>query len=388
MNKVSIGSLSSNSYITEPVYLDGKYILLSPDVAISEELIKRLQNWNYQDIQTDGVPFEGSPLDNSNEGPSTAILETNEKDTEEKKQSRSFFDDCVKFLGKYYDNFRELDTLPLLPVSEMVKEIISELKGHKDLLLNINSELKESDSYIVHHSIKTAFLVLSIADFLKFPAHKQIEIGIAAMLHKLGMLRLPSKLYQKKSGLTPQELQVIRTHPVISYKTLKAADFQIPIYVAVLEHHEHIDGSGYPRKLKGDKISLYGKILAVSSAFAAATTKRPFREELDGHSGIMDLLKSKGTKYDESILRALVFVMSVYPIGTFVQLSNQAKGIVIKINLATPRHPILKLLIDENGRPYNNKPILQTRPEDEIQITGTLKKEDILKIKAQLNLPE
>ncbi len=386
MNKVSVGSLLPNSYINQPVYLDEKYILLSPDVAISEELIKRLQKWNYQEIQTEGVPFEGFLPGNNLDSSTTAILETNEKDTEEKKQSMSFFDDCVKFLVKYYDNFRELDALPLIPISDKVKDIISELKGHKDLLLNINSELKESDSYIVHHSIKTAFLVLSIADFLKFPAHKQIEIGIAAMLHKLGMLLLPSKLYQKKSGLTPNELQVIRTHPVISYKTLKAAEFPVSIYIAVLEHHEHINGSGYPRKLKGDKISLYGKILAVSSAFAAATTKRPFREELNGHAGIMDLLKSKGTKYDESILRALVFIMSVYPIGTFVQLSNQAKGIVIKINLVTPRHPILKLLIDENGRPYSNKPVLQTRPEDEIQITGTLTKEDILKIKEKLNL--
>ena len=78
--------------------------------------------------------------------------------------------------------------------------------------------------------------------------------------------------------------------------------------------------------------------------------------------------------------------MSVYPIGTFVQLSNMAKGIVIKTNLTTPQHPILKLLINENGIPYNNKPILQTRPEDEIQITGTLKKEEILIIKEKLNL--
>ena len=387
MNKVSIGSLKSDSYINQPVYLDEKYILLSPDVAISSELIKRLQKWNYKEVQTDGIPFEGSPPSNNQNGTATAILEINEKETEANKQSQKFFDECVKFLVKYYDNFREMDILPLLPISDKVKDIIAELKEHKHLLLNINSELKENDSYIIFHSIKTTFLVLSIADFLKFPAHKQIEIGISAMLHKLGMLLLPSRLYQKKGVLTPKELQVIRTHPVISYKTLKTAEFHASIYIAVLEHHEHIDGTGYPRKLNGDRISLYGKILAVASAYAAATTKRPFREELDGHSGIMDLLRSKGTKYDEKILRSLVFVMSVYPIGTFVQLSNRVKGIVIKTNLTTPQHPILKLLIDEKGIPYSNKPILQTRPEDEIQITGTLKKEEILAIKEKLNLP-
>lgn len=385
MNKVSLESLKIDSYINQPVYLDEKYILLSPDVSVSEKMIKRLQKWDYSELKTDGIPFEGNSMGDSSNG-TTATIEATEKHSEEQKLSNNFTFECISFLTKYYDNFRELDVLPLVPISDKVKEIIFELKEHKDLLLNINSEVKETDSYVIHHSIKTTFLVLSIADFLKFPTHKQIEIGIAAMLHKLGMLLLPSQLYQKQGALTPKELQVIRTHPVISYKTLKKAEFPVSIYIAVLEHHEHINGSGYPRKLTGNKISLNGKILAVASAFAAATTKRPYRTGLDGHSGIMDLLKGKGTKYDENILRTLVFIMSLYPIGTFVQMSNAAIGLVIKTNLSTPKHPILKLLVDENGTPYNNKPVLQTRPEDKIQITGTLNKEEIATLKTKLNL--
>ena len=385
MNKVSIENLKLDSYINQPVYLDEKYILLSPDIPIHSDLIKRLEKWDYETVKTDGIPFEGNGQNESSDG-ENLLLETNDKKLEELKRMNEFVTECITFLSNYYDNFRELDTLPLVPVSDKVKEIIFQLKEHKDLLLNIDFDLKESDSYIIYHSIKTTLLVLAIADFLKFPAHKQIEIGIAAMLHKLGMLLLPSQLYEKKGALSPKELQAIKTHPVISYKALKSAEFPVAIFIAVLEHNEHINGTGYPRKLTGDKISLYGKILAVASAFAAATTKRPFRSELDGHSGIMDLLKGKGTKYDENILRTLVFIMSLYPVGTYVELTNNAKGIVINTNLATPKHPILKLLIDENGLPYNNKPILQTRPEDEIQIAGTLNKEEILLIKSKLNI--
>ncbi|MCK5672311.1 MAG: HD domain-containing protein [Spirochaetales bacterium] len=385
MNKVSLGNLKIDSYINQPVYLGENYILLSPDIPISGEMIKRLQKWDFNEVKTDGVPFEGNSPGNSPNG-ATATVESNEKQSEEQKISNDFTSNCILFLTKYYDNFRELDVLPLVPISDKVKEIIFELKDHKDLLLNINSEVKEADSYIIHHSIKTTYLVLAIADFLKFPIHKQIEIGIAAILHKLGMLLLPSQLYQKQGSLTVKEIQVIRTHPVISYKTLKKAEFPVSIYVAILEHHEHINGSGYPRKLTGDKISLNGKILAVSSAFAAATTKRPYRTGLDGHSGIMDLLKGKGSKYDENILRTLVFIMSLYPIGTYVKMSNSAIGLVIKTNLNTPKHPILKLLVDEKGVPYKNKPILQTRPEDEIQIASTLKKEDVEILKPKLNI--
>lgn len=386
MNKVSLESLKADSYIDKPVYLDEKYILLTPDIPISEEMIKRLKEWDFGEIKTDGIPFEGNSLGTSHDG-AAATIETSEKESEEHKITSEFTKGCITFLTKYYDNFRELDILPLAPISDKAKEIIFELKKHKDLLLNISTEVAESDSYIIHHSIKTTFLVLSIADFLKFPIHKQIEIGIAAMLHKLGMLLLPAKLYQKQSSLTPKELQVIRTHPVISYKTLKKAEFPVSIYIPILEHHEQIDGNGYPRKLTGNKISLNGKILAVASAFAAATTKRPYRNGLDGHSGIMDLLKGKGTKYDENILRTLVFIMSLYPIGTYVRLSNSALALVIKTNLTTPKHPILKLLVDEKGIPYTNKPVLQTRPEDDIQIIESLKKEDIKVLKAMLKLP-
>ena len=385
MNKVSLGSLKIDSYINQPVYLDEKYILLSPDVSVSSEMLKRLEKWDFSEIKTDGIPFEGNTSGINQDG-GTATIEASEKQSEEQKLTNNFTSECINFLTKYYDNFRELDVLPLVPISDKTKEIIFELKEHKDLLLNINSEIREADSYIIHHSIKTTFLVLAIADFLKFPIHKQMEIGIAAMLHKLGMLLLPSQLYQKQGSLTPKEIQVIRTHPVISYKTLKKAEFPVSIYVAVLEHHEHINGSGYPRKLTGNKISLNGKILAVASAFAAATTKRPYRTGLDGHSGIMDLLKGKGTKYDENILRTLVFIMSLYPVGTYIRMSNSALGLVIKTNLTTPKHPVLKLLVDEKGSPYNNKPILQTRPEDDIQITGTLNKEEIEILKTKLNL--
>ncbi|MDA3940226.1 MAG: HD domain-containing protein [Spirochaetia bacterium] len=385
MNKVSLENLKIDSYIDQPVFLDEKYILLSPDISISGEMIQRLKKWDFTEVKTNGIPFEGNSIGNNSNGASETV-ESHEQETEEQKIINDFTKGCVAFLTRYYDNFRELDTLPLAPISEKAKEIIFQLKEHKDLLLNINSEVSESESYIIHHSIKTTFLVLAIADFLKFPIHKQIEIGIAAMLHKLGMLLLPSKLYEKQVALTDKELQVIRTHPVISYKTLKQAEFPVSIYIAILEHHEHMNGSGYPRKLTGDKISLNGKILSVASAFAAATTKRPYRSGLDGHSGIMDLLKSKGTKYDENILRTLVYIMSLYPIGTYVKLSNSTIALVIKTNLTTPKHPILKLLMDEKEIPYTNKPILQTRPEDDIQITGTLKKEEIEILKAKLNL--
>lgn len=383
MNKISIESLPEGKFISAPVYLDEKYILLSPDIEVNSELKLMLKKWEYKFVFSDG-----SPIDTAQTGAGIGVsgdsimLDKSIKEQEEEKEILEFYDGCISFMDNYFKNFLENNALPITKISDKVKEIISTLKEHRTYLLNIPERENSLDMYFPIHSVKTAILSLAIGEFTKLPPHKLIELGISALLHELGMLLLPANIYRNNRILTDRERQIIRTHPVITYKALKEAEYPSPICLAVLEHHEHIDGSGYPRGVAGGKISLYGKILGVASAYSAATSKREFREGKDGHSGIMDLLRGKGKKYDETILRALVYIISVYPVGTYVLLTNGAKGIVIKTNLETPKNPILKLLTDENGSPYSHKPILQTNPEDDIQVERTLSKEEIEEVKA------
>ena len=156
------------------------------------------------------------------------------------------------------------------------------------------------------------------------------------------------------------------------------------VSAAVLEQGERLDGSGYPRKLTAEKISLYGKILSVTTSYTAAISKRPFRENLDGHSGIMDLLKGIGKRYDEKVLKALVLLLSVYPVGTHVLLTNGAKGVVVKTSPQDPKHPVVKLLINEDGHPYMKQPMLQTSADEQIQIRRTLKEPEVAEIHKKL----
>ncbi len=386
MNKISIDSLPEGKYISAPVYLDEKYILLSPDVEVTIGLKNMLKKWEYKHVYSDGTPLDAPPA-----GTGTAAAAKNGdpmdidkslKEQEEEQETADFYNETVMFMENYFKRFRENNALPITRLSDKVKEILSFLKDHRTYIMNIPEEDNTPDLYFSIHSVKSTVLALAIGEYLKLPPHKLIELGIATLLHELGMLLLPPNIYRSNRKLTDKERQIIRTHPVISYKTLKSAEYPSPICLAVLEHHEHIDGSGYPRGVDGSKISLYGKIIGVASAYSAATSKREFREGKDGHSGIMDLLRGKGTKYDETVLRALVYIISVYPVGTYVLLDNGARGIVVKTNLETPKHPILKLLTDENGTPYSHKPILQTRPGDEIQVERILSKEEIEEVKA------
>jgi HD-GYP domain-containing protein (c-di-GMP phosphodiesterase class II) len=108
-------------------------------------------------------------------------------------------------------------------------------------------------------------------------------------------------------SLTEQEKKLIYTHPILGYNILKSLEFPLAVSRAVLEHHERENGSGYPRKLTGGNISLYGKIIGVACSYEAISAKRPHREAKDGYTGMLELLKNEGKQYDDTVVRALVY---------------------------------------------------------------------------------
>ncbi|MBT3276196.1 MAG: HD domain-containing protein, partial [Spirochaetales bacterium] len=285
------------------------------------------------------------------------------------------------FLENAFTVFQNREEISVVNFSETVKEMIAELRENRRFMLSIDDSISPAKTYIVTHSVKTAILALAVADYLKFPPFKQIDLGTAALLHVIGMLKIPESIYLSDKQLSPQERKALAAHPVLGFRILKAASFPIAVSQAVLEHNERLDGSGFPRRLVGEKTSQYGKILAVASSYNAAISKRPYKSGVDGHSGIMDLVKDAGKRYDEKALAALVYVLSLYPIGTYIIMSNGSLGMVVKPNPEDPKHPVVKLLVDENGNSYPNPPLVHTREGDEVVISRPLKKEEMAKLK-------
>jgi len=378
-------NLPDNSYISAPVFLDEKYILLSPDVPVTAELKKRLLDWGFSQVFTDGIPQEKPNLDGADVAKITdtpiPILEKNIKEQEQRDEAVKFFKSLVSFFDGYMEKYKTKSELRLEEPTEKVKDILSMLRTHRRFLLSIPDSDEEPEKYLTSHIIRTTIIALALSEFLKFPPHKQIELGLAALFHEIGMTRIPESIYMSNRPLSEKERQAITAHPILGFKMLKEANFPPSIYLAILEHHENIDGTGYPRRITGDKISTYGKILSVACAYEAATSKRPYRDGQDGHSGIMDLLKELNKRYDDKVLRALVYTLSIYPIGTYVLLSNNAQGYVVKTDPQNPKYPTVRLIINEKGAPYIDQPILQIREGDPIQIVRPLTKEEVKEIK-------
>jgi HD-GYP domain-containing protein (c-di-GMP phosphodiesterase class II) len=373
MNELNVSSLSPGDNFNQPVFLDDQYVLLSPETPVSQALIERLVRWNFDTVRSSGTevdtPSAARPAET--DAQVVATLEQDMKENTMIRETDVFVHDLLEYTERVFTNFVTRNELSQQQITDRVKDLIEDVRTRRKYILRIPEMRGEDKNYIVVHSVKTTILSLAIGLTLKLPPHRLIDLGTAALTHEIGMIRLPPQYYMAERTLTPQEKKAITAHTILGFKILKSFSFPMSVCLAVLESHEAMNGSGYPRGLTGEKISLYAKIILACGSYAALTSARPYRKAQEPHTSILDLLKLRGTQYDEVVLRALVKILSVYPLGSFVQLANGTRGMVVEVNDEDPRSPRVKVIMSAVGERYSEFPIVQTT-DREHQITRPL----------------
>lgn len=382
MNEISVESMPNQAFSSENLYLDDDYILISPETPVLPALKRRLYDWSFKAIQAEGSP-EFTEIISSGDAEGI-LMKKGAAESEQEREAAEFFENLCKFVDRLFNAYKEGVEPKLSIISDQVKNLLQMTKTHKHFLMNLSEYESNEIDYGVSQSVKTAILAIAMSDTLRLPAHKQIELGLAAILHRIGSMQIPQDLFYSNQALTPEQKKSITLFPVLGFRSLKAAEFPLSVALAVLEHRENVDGSGYPRGITGDKISLYGKLISVASSYCAAVSKRPFRDNVDGHAGMLALIKEKGRKYDEKVLRVLLLTLTVYPLGTYIKMTDGSIGVVNETNSAEPKFPILKMLFDANGTYYADAPILHTGEDDEVQIVGALNRGEVEALKAKL----
>ena len=375
MKNIALKEIPIGSFFSEPVYLDERFIVTAPEVNFSPELIKTLQNWEFKEVMSDGEPqedYSGIEEVVQEEGSSGKSFLT---DGNEIHNAEKSYNDFLKYVESLFTQLISKKELHFNQVSERVKELCDITRENRRYILRVmKNDVSEGKNYLASHALKSTIIAIIIGSFIKLPTHRLIELGVAALLHEAGMIQLPPQTYMIGRPLSQQEKKLILSHPVIGFNLLKNSDFPLVVSLAALEHHERENGTGYPQKLTGEKISLYAKIIAVACSYEALTSSRPHKDAKDGYSGMLDLLKNEGKQYDDTVIKALVFSFSIYPIGLFVLLSNGKKGQVIDINPENPKYPIVQVFGELT--PDGKNKVLETS-QDGIFIDRPLQKEEI-----------
>jgi len=175
----------------------------------------------------------------------------------------------------------------------------------------IADTVEARDPYTAGHQRQVANLAQAIARELGLPDEQITGIHLAATIHDLGKIHIPAEILSKPGKLSALEYKFMQTHPQAGYDILKDVKFPWPIAEMVLQHHESLDGSGYPRGLKGDQILLEAKIIAVADVVEAITSHRPYRPGLGIDVALDEIKRYRGVRFDEKVVDACVKLFTV-----------------------------------------------------------------------------
>ncbi len=166
------------------------------------------------------------------------------------------------------------------------------------------------DLYTAGHQQRVADLAVAIAHELGLPKNRKEGIRMAGMIHDLGKISVPAEIISKPTYLTKAEFALIQTHPRRGFDIMSDLEFPWPIAKIVLQHHEKIDGSGYPEGLKADDILLEAKIIGVADVVEAISSHRPYRPALGVDYAIAQIERNKGILFDSSVVEACIQVIT------------------------------------------------------------------------------
>jgi HD-GYP domain-containing protein (c-di-GMP phosphodiesterase class II) len=166
------------------------------------------------------------------------------------------------------------------------------------------SAVEMRDPYTAGHQLRAANLACAIATKMELPQNKIDGLRMAGSIHDIGKLSIPAEILSKPTKLTNIEFSLIKEHAQSGYDMLKNVESPWPLAQIVYQHHERMDGSGYPRNLKGDEIIIEARIMAVADVVEAMASHRPYRHGLGIEAALAEIEKNKGTHYDNTVVDA------------------------------------------------------------------------------------
>lgn len=402
MEKIKTNTLKPGLSFTGDLYIDNLFLLVPHTAHISEDLIKALKLWQFETLELEGKLSLGGDIGLNTLGDENEIIVSTPKEKlgssikkviEDSKSIniannealrldmvKNVYNEYANYIESLYTHYATHKEINQEELSETVQELCIFVKENRRFILRILSELELNKNFLISHSLKTTIFSIAIALQLHMTLSKMIELGIACILHEIGMLQLPPQIYMGTRQLTPGEKAMISKHPVFGYSILKDMGFPLTIQLGTLEHHEKENGTGYPRRLTGDKISPIAKIISVACSYEAITSKRNYKSERSTFEAILEMLSNNNKIYDEKVTKALLHTVSLYPIGTYVYLQNRKIAIVTDTNPNEPKYPTVQLVTERE--PDGSPKIVHTNlPETAIlRVLTKQEKADVLKI--------
>lgn len=264
------------------------------------------------------------------------------------------------------------------PLQESVKNLTLSSMAHPETLSMI-CNLKENNQSLEQKSLDVAVLSLMFGQALGMKGKALHRLAMAALLHDIGMLKIPEEILNQKQTLSVKQRQLIQKHVELGCGILKHNPGLSHLRNIVAFHHERHDGKGYPNRISSRKIPLEARILSIVTTYEALTRNRHFSEQHSTTHALSKLYALRNKAFDGPLVEQFIKAVGVYPVGTLVKLNNGYTGLVTEVNLSHRSRPIVQLLYKPDGRTLNNGSNLDLKHSrySKIQVTKTLQPESL-----------
>ncbi|MFD2629009.1 HD-GYP domain-containing protein [Oceanobacillus kapialis] len=335
MRIASTKKVDAGTILAQTIYNENGIILIKEGKRLTEKLLQRLLNngitYIYiEDGKTDDINLDQVIPDKLRVEATNTIKETFLELKELGLGQRSYV------LEKRSEE-----------LSNVVEQILSEIQLSENAL-SLLADIFVSDNYVFQHSLNVTIYSLAIGVEMKFTKKQLTEIGVGALLHDIGKMFIEPDILQKPAKLSDEEFEIIKGHTQIGYDYLRKHHY-IPAVVShcAYQHHERLDGSGYPRGIQGEDIHPYAKVIGIADVFDAVTSSRVYREAMLPHEGLEILYAGAVDLFDKEMIEAFKRSVVAYPNGLTLKLSDGRVGVVLRQNSNSCDRPVIRIL-EEN----------------------------------------
>ena len=379
MNKLETGMVSA-----EPILSEKNGVMLVPSGAlITDSIIEKLKHHNIQVVNV----FSDKPPEEIIEGPciseelpeavfaahktsdkppgSSIVMATKIGDKQPRQRSIIISNELFvpkvepildeKLKSKALGSIKELCAIAAGSTMTTAHHVVKELDNIVDQLVNtVTSDisglahitsLKSYDEYTYHHSLSVALLSIAIGKQLGIDKWELKRLGKGALMHDIGKMMIPIEILNKTARLTNEEFDIMKTHAQKGGKYLQQNGIgDGGLWEIVGCHHEKVDGTGYHKGLKGNRIPIFSRITAVADVYDALTSYRPYRKPMSPSTAFEAISGDVGKIFDYDVVNAFMKKIDLYPANTVVELSNKRIGIVVESNYTL--RPVLRMLDD------------------------------------------
>jgi HD-GYP domain-containing protein (c-di-GMP phosphodiesterase class II) len=345
MKTIKVSALRPGMKFDQPVFIEGDNILVPAGVAIKGKDIERLNRWDIEDVFTEGKEIEEAAADAA-----VKLKETPAWLPKKEEKSRRIYRSAVDKVDAIFQDVADGTYLNHEPIDSVVKDMLDVLRQSKNEMIQLILLGEWIERRLSVSAINCMIISGVIGSTMRLASHRLLQLATGGLLHDIGMLKVEKEILEKQGRLASDELNRMRAHAVMGYQIIsKEMKYPEEIAMVALQHHEHWDGRGYPRSLKGEDITLFARIVAVADAYEAMVSERPYRNSIIGYNAMKTVLSDNGKHFDPQVLKAFLESMGIFPIGSVVQLNNSSIGRVIENHTDAPLRPKIELLIDEFG---------------------------------------